>query len=76
MSLEKVVRTFDGWARNGRDVGMEHGHGDVVEQVVRELGIRAGERILDLGCGNGWATRLLAQANAGDAGESRDDPLR
>ena len=65
MSLEKVVRTFDGWARNGRDVGMQEGHGDVVQQVVGQLGIRPGERILDLGCGNGWATRLLAQANAG-----------
>lgn len=62
---EKVIETFDEWAENGRDVGMEEGHGDVVRQVVSRMDIRPGERILDLGCGNGWATRLLAQAEAG-----------
>lgn len=65
MSDEKVVETFDRWAEEGRDKGMEEGHGDVVRQVIERMGIRAGERILDLGCGNGWATRLLAQTEAG-----------
>jgi len=62
---EKVVETFDEWAENGRHAGMEEGHGDVVRQVIEKLGIRPGEKVLDLGCGNGWATRLLAQTNAG-----------
>ncbi len=65
MSHEKIASTFDEWARAGRDVGMEEGHGDVVEQVVDRLGLRPGEQVLDLGCGNGWATRLLARAAAG-----------
>ncbi len=65
MSQKKVVQTFDQWADTGRDAEMEDGHGDVVRQVIQSLEIRPGERILDLGCGNGWATRLLAQANAG-----------
>jgi len=65
MNQEKVVETFDRWAAEGRDKGMEEGHGDVVRQVVDKLGVGPGERILDLGCGNGWATRLLAQTNAG-----------
>jgi ubiquinone/menaquinone biosynthesis C-methylase UbiE len=62
---EKVVETFDQWAENGRDKGMEEGHGDVVRQVIEQLEIRPGEKVLDLGCGNGWATRILAQKNAG-----------
>ena len=62
---EKVVETFDEWAGNGRDKGMEEGHGDVVRQVIDKLGIKPGEKILDLGCGNGWATRLLAKTHAG-----------
>jgi len=62
---EKVVETFDQWAENGRDMGMEEGHGDVVRQVIEQLEIRPGEKILDLGCGNGWATRILAQKHAG-----------
>ncbi len=65
MSQEKVAETFDRWAEEGRDAGMEEGHGDVVRQVIEKLGVGPGERILDLGCGNGWATRLLAQTNAG-----------
>lgn len=65
MSQEKVIATFDAWARNGRDEGMEDGHGDVVRQVVGRMTIAPGEKVLDLGCGNGWATRLLAQANVG-----------
>jgi ubiquinone/menaquinone biosynthesis C-methylase UbiE len=65
MSQEKVVETFDRWADEGRDKGMEDGHGDVVRQAIAKMEIKPGERILDLGCGNGWATRLLAQTNAG-----------
>ena len=65
MSQKKVAETFDRWAEDGRDVGMEEGHGDVVRQVLARMSISPGEKILDLGCGNGWATRLLAQTNAG-----------
>ena len=65
MSYEDITRTFDEWARTGRDVGMEEGHGTAVRQVLDQLEIGSSERILDLGCGNGWATRLLAKAGAG-----------
>jgi len=65
MSTERIKDVFDAWADSGRDASMEAGHKDVVEQVVAQLEIRAGEQILDLGCGNGWATRLLAKSAAG-----------
>lgn len=65
MSNEKVAETFDRWAEEGRDEGMEQGHGDVVRQVIERMEIAPGARVLDLGCGNGWATRILAQTNAG-----------
>jgi len=65
MSREKVVATFDRWVEEGRDAGLEREHSDVVGQVIQRLEVRPGERILDLGCGNGWATRLLAQLSAG-----------
>ncbi len=65
MSDEKTIRTFDEWATNGKDSGMEDSHGDVVQQVIDQMTITPGEKILDLGCGNGWATRILAQANIG-----------
>ena len=67
MSHEILARTFDQWAADGRDAGMEREHGNVAMQVLAQLGIRAGEQILDLGCGNGWATRLLATSAPGVA---------
>ena len=65
MSHEHHARTFDQWAADGLDAEMEQEHGDVVRQVVARLALRPGEQILDLGCGNGWATRLLAKAAPG-----------
>jgi len=65
MSHTILAATFDRWAANGRGAEMETEHGDVARQVIAGMKIRAGDQILDLGCGNGWATRLLAKAAAG-----------
>jgi ubiquinone/menaquinone biosynthesis C-methylase UbiE len=65
MSHSRIANTFDDWAKTGRGEGMETGHGDVVHQVIPQLEISAGDQILDLGCGIGWATRTLAKAAAG-----------
>lgn len=65
MSREKTVATFDQWAEAGRADGMEDAHGDVVRQVIEAMQLAPGEKVLDLGCGNGWATRQLAQTAAG-----------
>jgi arsenite methyltransferase len=62
---EIVAATFDSWAESGRAAGMERGHSDVVVQVIERMEVRPGQRILDLGCGSGWSTRLLAQAAPG-----------
>ena len=65
MTEERITQLFDEWAARGRDASMEQGHSDVVEQVIESIGVAPGEQILDLGCGNGWATRLLAKAAPG-----------
>lgn len=67
MSHSEISRTFDLWAENGRAESMELGHGDVVRQVIARLHVDAGDKILDLGCGNGWATRMLARTAPGVA---------
>lgn len=67
MTYDKIQSVFDVWARNGRAEGMEQGHGDVVRQVLARMQFRPGQQILDLGCGNGWATRALAKSAAGSS---------
>ena len=62
---EAIAKTFDEWASSGRGDRLEEGHGDVVDQVIAGMDIRPGQQVLDLGCGNGWATRRLAKAAAG-----------
>jgi arsenite methyltransferase len=65
MSHQDISQTFDAWAESGRAERMEEGHGDVVRQVIARMPVRAGDKILDLGCGNGWATRILARTAPG-----------
>ena len=65
MSHNLLAKTFDEWASDGRDVSMEDGHGDVVGQVLSKITVGAGQQVLDLGCGNGWATRLIAKSSPG-----------
>jgi ubiquinone/menaquinone biosynthesis C-methylase UbiE len=65
MSHDLLASTFDRWSAEGRSSAMEDEHGDVAAQVFARIGVRAGDAILDLGCGNGWATRRLARAAAG-----------
>lgn len=63
--MSDAAKVFDEWASNGRDAGMEKDHGDVVEQVIEAMAVKPGEMILDLGCGNGWATRMLGKQAPG-----------
>ena len=60
--MRKAKDVFNEWAENGKDLGMETGHADAVEEMLKfSLKERSeiGEKFsfLDLGCGNGWATR-------------------
>jgi ubiquinone/menaquinone biosynthesis C-methylase UbiE len=58
---ERLQQEFNRWAEDGRGHKMEGHHLDITEKTIRLMKLRAGERVLDLGCGSGWATRLLAR---------------
>ncbi len=65
--VTSVTDLFDTWATSGRAEGMERGHGARAVQALEDIGIRSGDKALDLGCGNGWATRWM-RGKAGSFG--------
>jgi arsenite methyltransferase len=58
---EQLRTEFNEWARAGKGESMERGHRPVGEQAIARMKISPEERVLDVGCGSGWATRLLAE---------------
>ena len=58
---EKLQQEFNRWAERGDGEQMERHHLKITEKTLRLMDLRPGERVLDLGCGSGWATRLLAR---------------
>jgi len=60
-SDKRLQEEFNRWAEAGEGEKMERHHLDITEKTIRLMNLRPGERVLDLGCGSGWATRLLAR---------------
>ena len=60
MSNEQLRTEFNKWARAGKGENMERGHRPVGEQAIAKMRVNPEARVLDVGCGSGWATRLLA----------------
>jgi ubiquinone/menaquinone biosynthesis C-methylase UbiE len=65
---EILRQEFNEWAAAGRGEEMERHHISIAEQSIRKMELRPGERVLDLGCGVGWASRILARLVGDDDG--------
>ncbi|WP_458207384.1 class I SAM-dependent methyltransferase [Haladaptatus sp. NG-SE-30] len=61
-----VREEFDDWAADGRDKGMEERHWHTAKYVLGRMPVEAGDTVLDLGAGSGYAGRALRDAD--DAG--------
>jgi ubiquinone/menaquinone biosynthesis C-methylase UbiE len=57
---EQLRTEFNEWARAGKGASMEKGHRPVGEQAIAGMRVPPDARVLDVGCGSGWASRLLA----------------
>jgi SAM-dependent methyltransferase len=56
-----VRREFNSWAQKGLGERMEIDHMWVFNRTFPIMGLSSEDRILDLGCGDGWACRLIAE---------------
>ena len=59
-----ATEVFGEWAEKGKDIGMEKGHALAVEDMIsfateERINLKRNFSFLDLGCGNGWAVRML-----------------
>lgn len=57
----KLQQEFNQWAAAGRGDEMEGHHSDITDQTLALMDIQPADRILDLGCGTGWASRRMAR---------------
>ncbi|MBS1268054.1 MAG: tRNA (mo5U34)-methyltransferase [Nitrosopumilus sp.] len=58
--MDKVKKTFDEWAQNGRAELMEKEHGKNVSKFLQSISFDRSFTFLDVGCGNGWVVRKIS----------------
>lgn len=51
---------FDFWAENHKGERMERDHLSLTAKTIERMGLSPGDRVLDLGCGEGLASRLIS----------------
>ena len=59
--LDTVEETFDAWALNGRAKLMQREHGKNVVKFLQDVQFDKPFTFLDVGCGNGWVVRMIAE---------------
>ena len=59
--MDNTAKMFDSWATAGRSEEMEKGHGVTVGKFLGRLSFDNPFSFLDIGCGNGWVVRKIAQ---------------
>lgn len=52
---------FNRWAEDGRGDDLEEHHRPIVEPTLALMELQPTDRVLDVGCGNGWLCRMLAR---------------
>jgi SAM-dependent methyltransferase len=61
VTQETVLREeFNRWAQAGKGEGMEHDHLPITLPALERMQIAPGDNLLDVGCGSGWLSRILA----------------
>ena len=59
--MQQAADLFDSWANAGKGESMAKGHWPMVSQIIDRMELHSGLQCLDVGCGNGYAVRAMAQ---------------
>ncbi len=59
--MQQAAELFDSWANAGKGESMAKGHWPMVSQIIERMELHSGLHCLDVGCGNGYAVRAMAQ---------------
>ena len=59
--MDKTTKVFNSRAKAGRAEEMEEGHGVTVGKFLGSISFDKPFSFLDIGCGNGWVVRKIAQ---------------
>jgi ubiquinone/menaquinone biosynthesis C-methylase UbiE len=57
---QQLRAEFNQWQARGKGASMARHHRAITERAIAAMRLQPGDRVLDLGCGSGWASRLLA----------------
>jgi arsenite methyltransferase len=58
---EQLREEFNRWAAGGKGESMEHDHWPIAKPTLGLMQIEETDNILDVGCGAGWLSRILAK---------------
>ena len=58
---ESLREEFNRWADSGKGESMEHDHWPITRPVLEMMQIARDENVIDVGCGAGWLSRILAR---------------
>jgi SAM-dependent methyltransferase len=58
---QQLREEFNRWANSGRGEEMENDHWPITKPVLELMRIAPADNVLDVGCGAGWLSRILAR---------------
>ena len=59
--MKSPIETFTNWVKTGKDEGMEKNHKEPVKKMIELILLSKKQfSLIDAGCGNGWAVRLIS----------------